>query len=45
MAHTLIYCHLRPFAHTQPFPLKKIKKTQTKNVFKFHLFIPLTFYL
>lgn len=26
MAHTLIYRHLRPFAHTEPFPLKKKKK-------------------
>lgn len=26
MAHTLIYRHLRPFAHAEPFPLKKKKK-------------------
>lgn len=33
MAHTLIYRHLRPFAHAEPFPLKKKKK----KVFKFHI--------
>lgn len=30
MAHTLIYCHVRPFAHTEPFPHKK-KNTNTKK--------------
>lgn len=32
MAHTLlIYCHIRPFAHAEPFPLK----TKTKENFFF----------
>ena len=37
MAHTLIYCHVRPFAHTEPFPHKK-KKYKHKKKRKFSSF-------
>lgn len=31
MAHTLIYCHLRPFTHTEPFLKTKKTKQKEKN--------------
>lgn len=34
MAHTLIYCHVRPFAHTEPFPHKKNINTKQKENFQ-----------
>lgn len=34
MAHTLIYCHVRPFAHTEPFPHKKNINTKQKESFQ-----------